>query len=176
MVRAGAGLAALALGGIPPAKALGGRPTATEEVAMSCDGVITGLYPEAQEEVATRLQEIMDAARLQDVDRLESYHLYGPKFTKFDDFEPLERQDAEATKRLEREAITGVKEFVPRVDDLKVDVFGPVAIATFGLIYDVTTNDDERLAMRARSTLVFAKEDAEWKIVHEHFSPFKSNP
>ena len=47
----------------------------------------------------------MSAARRQAVDELESYHAFGRKFTKFDDFEPLERQDADTTRRLEREAI-----------------------------------------------------------------------
>ena len=143
---------------------------------MAGEDVITDLFPEAQAAVERRLQEIMDAAQTKDVDRLESYHLYGPKFTKFDDFEPLERQDGETTRQLEREAITGVKAFVPHVADLKVDVFGPVAVATFVFDYAVTTNDDDRLSVRARSTLVFAKDGTEWKIVHEHFSPFKSNP
>ncbi len=143
---------------------------------MADEDPITNLFPEDQAAVERRLLEIMDAARTKEVDRLESYHLYGPKFTKFDDFEPLERQDAEATRRLEREAIIGVKAFVPRVEQLKVDVFGPAAVATFVFDYAVTLPDDEQLAVRARSTLVFARDGAEWKIVHEHFSPFKSNP
>ena len=171
VVRAAVGLAALGLGvdGIP-------RSAAMEEAGMADSDVITDLFPEAQAAVERRLQEIMDAAQSKDIGRLESYHLYGPKFTKFDDFEPLERQDAEATRRLEREAITGVKAFVPQVEQLKVDVFGPVAIATFVFDYAVTLPDDEQLAVRARSTLVFAQDGAEWKIVHEHFSPFKGNP
>lgn len=74
---------------------------------MTDDSVIEGTYPEEQAKVEERLQEIMSAAQNKDIDRLESYHLFGPKFTKFDDFEPLERQDAETTRRLEREAITG---------------------------------------------------------------------
>jgi ketosteroid isomerase-like protein len=138
--------------------------------------VITETYPEEQAKVEQRIQDIWSAVQNKEVDRLESYHPFGPKFTKFDDFEPLDRQDAETTRRLEGEAITGVKAFVPNVTDLKVDVFGPVAVATFVLEYDITTEEDEELSMRARSTLVFAKDGPEWKIVHEHFSPFKSNP
>jgi ketosteroid isomerase-like protein len=138
--------------------------------------VIHETHPEEQGGVERRIQEIMSAARNKDVDRLESYHLFGPKFTKFDDFEPLDRQDAETTRKLEREAITGVKEFRPNVKDLKVDVFGPVAVATFVFEYGITTDEDEKLSMRARSTMVFAKDSSEWKIVHEHFSPFKGNP
>ena len=68
-----------------------------------------------QLEVERRIGDIMSAARRQAVDELESYHAFGRKFTKFDDFEPLERQDADTTRRLEREAILGVEEFDPRV-------------------------------------------------------------
>ena len=138
--------------------------------------VINETYPEEQAKVEQRIQDIWSAVQNKEVDRLESYHLFGPKFTKFDDFEPLDRQDAETTRRLEREAITGVKAFVPNVTDLNDDVFGPVAVATFVFEYGITTEDDEELSMRARSTMVFAKDGPEWKIVHEHFSPFKGNP
>jgi hypothetical protein len=80
--------------------------------------------PNTQEqlEVERRIEEITSAARRQAVDELESYHAFGRKFTKFDDFEPLERQDADTTRRLEREAILGVEQFDPRVIDIKVDV------------------------------------------------------
>jgi ketosteroid isomerase-like protein len=143
---------------------------------MISNDVIHDTHPEEQVQVEERLRAIMSAAQSKEVDRLESYHLFGPKFTKFDDFEPLDRQDAETTRRLEREAITGVKEFTPNVTNLKVDVFGPVAVTTFVFEYGITTEDDEELSVRARSTMVFAKDGPEWKIVHEHFSPFKGNP
>ena len=143
---------------------------------MMGNDVINETYPEEQAKVEQRIQDIWSAVQNKEVDRLESYHLFGPKFTKFDDFEPLDRQDAETTRRLEREAITGVKAFVPNVTDLKADVFGPVAVTTFVTDYSITTEDDEELSMRARSTMVFAKDGPEWKIVHEHFSPFKGNP
>jgi len=116
----------------------------------------------------------MSAARRQAIDELESYHAFGTKFTKFDDFEPLERQDAETTKRLEREAILGVEEFAPEIVDLKVDVFGPAAVTTFVMEYGVAT-PEERLSFRARATMVFAADDGQWLIVHEHFSPFVAN-
>jgi ketosteroid isomerase-like protein len=138
--------------------------------------VLNETYPEEQAKVEQRIRDIMSAMENKALDRLESYHLFGPKFTKFDDFEPLDRQDAETTRRLEREAFAGAKEVVTNVTDLKVDVFGPVAVTTFVIDYSITTEDDEELSMRARSTMVFAKDGTEWKIVHEHFSPFKGNP
>jgi hypothetical protein len=139
------------------------------------ESILTKPYTSEQLEVERRLEDIMSAARRQAIDELESYHAFGPKFTKFDDFEPLERQDGEATRRLEREAILGVNEFDPRLLDLKVDVFGPVAVTTFVMDYRVVDNQDERHSFRARATLVLAREEGEWLIVHEHFSPFVAN-
>jgi hypothetical protein len=139
------------------------------------ESIVTKPYPSEQLEVERRLEDIMSAARRQAIDELESYHAFGPKFTKFDDFEPLERQDGETTRRLEREAILGVNEFDPRLVDLKVDVFGPVAVTTFVMDYRVVDNQDERHSFRARATLVLAREEGEWLIVHEHFSPFVAN-
>jgi hypothetical protein len=51
-----------------------------------------------------------------------------------------------------------------------------VAVATFVFEYGITTETDEELSVSARSTMVFAKDGLESKIVHEHFSPFKGNP
>ncbi len=136
------------------------------------ESILTEPYPGEQLEVERRLEDIMSAARRQAIDELESYHAFGPKFTKFDDFEPLERQDGETTRRLEREAILGVKEFDPRVVDLKVDVFGPAAVTTFVMDYRVVDDEAQSHSFRARATMVLAKEQSEWLIVHEHFSPF----
>ena len=116
----------------------------------------------------------MSAARRFDVDALETYHAFGRKFTKFDDFEPLERQDGDTTRRLEREMLLAVEEFDARVVDLKIDVFGPVAVTTFVMEYAVLA-EGERMELRARTTLVFAKDDGAWLIVHEHLSPFVGN-
>ncbi len=139
------------------------------------ESILTEPYPGEQLEVERRLEDIMSAARRQAIDELESYHAFGPKFTKFDDFEPLERQDGETTRRLEREAILGVKEFDPRVVDLKVDVFGPAAVTTFVMDYRVVDDEAQSHSFRARATMVLAKEQSEWLIVHEHFSPFVAN-
>jgi hypothetical protein len=102
----------------------------------------------------------MSAARRQAIDELESYHAFGPKFTKFDDFDPLGRQDGQTTQRLEREAILGASEFDPRVKELKVDVFGPVAVTTFVMNYRVVLGADEHHLFRAQATMVLVKPKA----------------
>src|SRR5262245_51820830 len=129
----------------------------------------------AQQQVERTLRDIMEAARRKDLDRIEAFHLYGPKFTKFDDWEPLDRQDAEQCRRSEREGLEAAETAEFSFGNLKVDIFGHVAIATFVLDESVRVGG-ETITAKARSTLVFVKVENDWKIAHEHFSPFKANP
>lgn len=142
---------------------------------MLSTDVVSGAFTEEQRAVEQRTQAIFEAARAKEFDRLASYHLDHPKFTKFDDFEPLHRQDAAAARQSEEEAFGAISNLRYRLEALKVDVFGPVAISTFVLDYEFEADGDEVRA-RARSTLVFVRHRGDWKIAHEHFSPFKSNP
>ena len=134
--------------------------------------VVSNPYPEAQAAVARRVQEILAAVEARDVDRLDTYHLFGPKYSKFDDGEPAGRQDAATAQQLERELVAAAKALRFRAEDLKVDVFGPAAVATFVLDWAATMPDDQEYASRSRATLVFVDDGGEWKMVHEHFSAF----
>ncbi|MFF0903226.1 UNVERIFIED_CONTAM: nuclear transport factor 2 family protein [Kocuria sp. CPCC 205316] len=125
----------------------------------------------AQASVQARIEQVLDAVAAKDFDRLASYHLAGPKFTKFDDVEPLDRQDAETGMRLEAEQFTGMEDFHGRFDDLKIDVFGPVAITTGIFVWDCRV-EGEVASGRTRSTLVFVNSNEQWLIAHEHHSPF----
>jgi len=137
--------------------------------------IISDPFAAEQAAVRQRLDEILDAVGRKDFDRLAGYHLDSPKFTKFDDFEPLDRQDAATTNRLEAEGLGGVKRLRGEFQELKVDVFGAVAIATAVFDYGFEA-DGEQISARARTTLVFVDDNGEWRITHEHFSPFKANP
>ncbi|HVM15781.1 MAG TPA: nuclear transport factor 2 family protein [Egibacteraceae bacterium] len=137
--------------------------------------IIRDTFDAEQEQLEATLHGIMDAVQSKDFARLAAHHLYSPKFTKFDDFEPLDRQDAATAQQSEEEGLGGVENFHYQLDDLKVDVFGPVAIATFVFGYGFDA-DGEAMSVRARSTMVFVNDNESWKIAHEHFSPFKSNP
>ena len=136
---------------------------------------ITEPFPERQEQVRRTLEALVDAVHAKDADRLESIHLYGPKFTKFDDFEPLERVDAETCRASERSGLLAAERVRYRFEDLKVDVFDRVAIATF-LLHEEIRADGRDVTALARSTLVFVLDGDRWRITHEHFSPFKANP
>ncbi|HLG20880.1 MAG TPA: nuclear transport factor 2 family protein [Bdellovibrionota bacterium] len=147
--------------------------------SVSCAGrrcdVISKDYPDDRKAVAARVHDIFGAAQKKDLAKLESYHLFGPKFSKFDDWEPLARQDAETARKGENEAFSAISDFKYDIHDLKVDVFGPVAVATFTIDYSMKMGKDSAAA-KARGTLIFARAEGDWKITHEHFSAFKANP
>jgi ketosteroid isomerase-like protein len=124
--------------------------------------------PKEAREIAGRLLEIMDACEKKDFERLESYHLYGPKFTKFST-ESNERQGAEVARKGEREGLSAVNGLNMRPDDLKIDVFGKVGIATFVLNYGFKVGE-QTIERRAKTTMVFVKEAGQWRIAHEHLS------
>ncbi len=123
--------------------------------------IVRDTFETEQKEVETTLHGIMDAVQRKDFACLAAHHLYSPKFSKFDDFEPLERQDAATAQHSEEEGLVSVENFHCRVEDLKIDGFDA---------------DGEAMCIRARSTMVFVKDSEAWRIAHEHFSTFKSNP
>lgn len=130
--------------------------------------------PSDQVAIERRLNEIFDAAAKKNFARLDSYHFYGPKFTKFSPGQPG-RQDAIAARNGEHKGLAVVNDLAMRADDLKIDVFSDVGIATFTLAYSFKTGSD-RIEKKEHSTLVFVKDHGAWKITHEHFSVFQSNP
>ena len=122
----------------------------------------------AQAEIRRRLDEIVDASEKKDFERLDSYHLYGPKFSKFAP-EAAERLDAEAGRKGEHDGLGRAVDLVMKIDKLKIDLFGNVAVSTFMLNYSFKdgTNTVQR---STRTTMVFVKENGDWKIAHEHLS------
>jgi ketosteroid isomerase-like protein len=131
--------------------------------------VVRDSFPREQAAVAEVVRQLFQAVSRHDLDAVEAVHLYGPGFTKFDD-DGLGRQDAEQARASERRGLAPVRSFESRIEGLKVDVFGAVAIATFVLDWAATT-DQGKLAAKTRSTLVLARDGTQWKIVHEHHSP-----
>jgi ketosteroid isomerase-like protein len=125
--------------------------------------------PVEKAQIENRLQDIFAAAAAKDFTRLDSYHLYGPKFTKFSGSSP-ERLDAAAGRKGEHAGLGAINGLKMRADGLRIDVFDNVGIATFILDYSF---DSAGVTMHAkeRTTMVFVKESGAWKIAHEHLSP-----
>ena len=123
----------------------------------------------AQEvQIRQRLDQIIDAAQKKDFPRLDSYHLYGPKFTKFATESPG-RLDAEAARKGEHDGLGAATDLVMRAEDVRINVFGDVGIATFVLDYSFKARTD-RIQKKALTTMVFVRDGGEWKITHEHLS------
>ena len=76
--------------------------------------------PEMSAQIEQRLHEVLAAAESKDFIRLESYHLYGPKFTRFSGSSPA-RQDAAATRQIEHNGLAPLQGLKMRADALKVD-------------------------------------------------------
>ena len=122
-------------------------------------------------QIEHRLHEIFAAAATKDFDRLDSYHFYGPKFTKFSGSSP-ERLDANASRKGEHDGLGSISGLKMQAGALKIDVFGNVGIATFILDYSFDSGGETKHA-KERTTMVFVKENGAWRITHEHLSPIK---
>jgi ketosteroid isomerase-like protein len=131
----------------------------------------TGPAPDdsaAQAQIRQRLDQIIDAAQKKDFPRLDSYHLYGPKFTKFTTESPG-RLDAEAARKGEHDGLGAATDLVMHAQDVKINVFGDIGIATLVLDYSFKAGADT-IQKKALTTLVFVRDGGEWKITHEHLS------
>jgi ketosteroid isomerase-like protein len=131
-------------------------------------------YSQKQAQIKRRLKEIFDAAEKKDMVRLDSYHLYGPNFTKIS-AASVTRQDTTVARNGEHLGLGAITDLKMQASDLKIDVFGEVGIATFLLNSSFKAGADT-IEKKEHSTLIFVNEHGAWKIAHEHFSAIKSNP
>jgi len=69
-----------------------------------------------QAKITKILSDIVDAAQKKELDKLDAFHAYGPKFSKFED-DGVGRQDAATAQKGERDGLGGVKSFVAHVSD-----------------------------------------------------------
>ncbi len=128
-------------------------------------------FPEAEQEIMETMGAITQSIIDGDIDKLISFHAYGPKFTEFKNGEP--RNGGEANEIHERNVFGSVSEVVKMdAKDLKVAVYGDVANVTFQSDFHLKFGDDLTV-VNDQITLLFVKTDDGWKIVHEHHSPLK---
>ena len=125
--------------------------------------------PEAQAELREVIQTIVDDDMKANIEGLQAIHLKSDKFTKFGPRE-FDRQDVASADESEAAFFSSVEDLTMEVKDLKIDVFGDVAVATY---YPHVTfvRDGEKTSTSGRQTLVFLKTPGGWKIVHEHGTP-----
>lgn len=130
--------------------------------------LINDQFPESQAEIQTVLDGIFKSIQEKNADKLISYHIYSPKFTEFRDSEP--RFNGQENEDYERGFVGAISGFDYNLGDLKINVFGDVAVVTFHADFRPTLGADV-LQIWGSTTLVFVKVDGAWKITHEHHSP-----
>jgi ketosteroid isomerase-like protein len=140
--------------------------TGTDPTAV----IIPDRHAAEQTAVRTRLDEIWVAAAARDFDRLESFHLYGDGFTSFKEGGP--REDAVGNAQGERAMFSTLEDPAVQMHDLKIQIYGVVAIATFNGHFTAVVQDAP-VALDQQATMVFIDVAGDWKIVHEHFSPLR---
>ena len=131
--------------------------------------ILNNEFPEAQQELLDTFIGIAQSIKDGDMDKLISYHAYGPKFTEFKDGQP--RNGGEDNEAYERSLFGSVTEVVKfDAKDLKIAVYGDVANLTFHSDFQLKFGE-ELAVVNNQITLLFIKTDDGWKIVHEHHSP-----
>lgn len=138
--------------------------------AQSNDDIMSE-YPEEKAKIMQTWNEIVESVRAGDVDKLISFHAYGPKFTEFKQGAP--RNGGEDNEAFERGVFGSVQEVVKMdANDMKIAVYhGNVAVVTFHSDFHLQFEEDLAV-VNDQISLVFAKNNrGEWKIVHEHHSP-----
>lgn len=141
-----------------------------EENELKIDLVATE-FPEAKQEVMETFGAIAQSIKEGDLDKLISFHAYGPKFTEFKNGEP--RNGDVANEAHERNVFGSVTEVVKfDAKDLKIAVYGEVANLTFHSDFHLKFGDD-LVVVNDQITLLFVNTATGWKMVHEHHSPLK---
>jgi ketosteroid isomerase-like protein len=134
--------------------------------------LINDEFPEAKKEVMETFGAIAQSIKDGDIDKLISFHAYGPKFTEFKNGEP--RNGGAANEEHERSVFGSVTEVVEfGAKDLQVAVYGDVANVTFHSDFQLMFGED-LVVVNDQITLLFVKTDQGWKMVHEHHSPLNA--
>ncbi|MFL1011748.1 YybH family protein [Flavisericum labens] len=131
--------------------------------------LINAQFPKAEKEVMETFGAIAQSIKDGDIDKLISFHAYGPKFTEFKNGEP--RNGSEANEAHERSVFGSVTEVVKfDAKDLKIAVYGHVANLTFHSDFHLKFGED-LVIVNDQITLLFVNTNDGWKMVHEHHSP-----
>ena len=142
-----------------------------EDIVEEKVDLINSEFPEAKEEVMKTFGEIGQSILDGDIDKLISFHAYGPKFTEFNEGKP--RVGSKENEETERSVFGNVTEVVKfDANDLEVAVYGDVANMTFHSDFHLKFGED-LVVVNNQISLLFVKTDNGWKIVHEHHSPLK---
>jgi ketosteroid isomerase-like protein len=133
---------------------------------------------QARKDVAALITSYFDVGKTKDITILSRFFAPSQYFSKFDESPPYTRQNSDDAFVYEQARFANISDYEYKIDDLRIDVIGFIAIATFYLDFKgVFVNDysfeGSAVGGRSRVTMVVGKFGDEWKIVHEHVSRFQ---
>jgi len=130
-----------------------------------------------RKEVSAVIYAFFEAGKNKDLAALGGFHSSHDSFTKFDENPPYTRQNSQDAFVYEQAAFANISDYEYQIDELRIDMLGSVAIATFYLAYKgIFVNDysfeGTPVSSRVRVTMVLSNSCGGWKIAHEHLSGF----
>ena len=128
-----------------------------------------------RKDVETTIRAFFEAGRNKDLTALADFHATRDQFTKFDENPPYARQNSDEAFVYEQAAFANISDYNYSIDELRVDILGDVAVASFYLSYSGMFVNDysfEGSPVRAKSrvTMVLTRTPKGWKTLHEHLS------
>ena len=116
-----------------------------------------------------------EIGKSKDLQSIQSIHYNDKRFSKFGDAPPYMRMDYSEACMHEELYFASVSDYDFKIEDLRVDIFGDIAIATFliehtGMLVDDYSFTGRTMNVKSRGTMIFQKKGSVWLIIHEHFS------
>jgi len=133
---------------------------------------------QARKEVGALITAYFEVGKSKDITSLSRFFAPSQFFSKFDESRPYTRQNSDDAFMYEQARFANISDYEYKIEDLRIDVIGFMAIATFYLDYKgVFVNDysfeGSTVGGRSRVTMVVGRFGDEWKIVHHHASRFE---
>lgn len=130
-----------------------------------------------RKDVEDVIHAFFDAGKNKDLASLGGFHAPRDTFTKFDENPPFTRQNSEEAFVYEQAAFANISDYNYSIEELRVDLMGDAAVATFYLTYSgIFVNDysfeGSPVGSRVRATVVLVRTPKGWKMAHEHLSRF----
>lgn len=130
-----------------------------------------------RKDVESVIVAFFEAGKNKDLAAIADFHSSRDSFTKFDENPPYTRQDSEQAFVYEQAAFANISDYTYKIEELRIDLFGDAAVATFYLTYGgMFVNDysfeGSPIHSKTRVTMVLARSPKGWRIAHEHLSRF----
>ncbi|MBI2183595.1 MAG: nuclear transport factor 2 family protein [Thaumarchaeota archaeon] len=127
------------------------------------------------EQIRRLITALFEAAKQRDFVLIAGLHSDEEGFSKFDDSPPYRKQNYGEAMMHEEAAFAGISDYHYKIEDLKINVFGEAALATFYLKYGGVAVDSysfrgQSVEVESRVSMVLRRKPRGWLIFHEHLS------